>query len=224
MPANYKIIGTSRKGGTVKDFVEVARKAVGSAAGTPGGASPSASGFSAFSAEDPSPLVDAVEKAEKELGGTPRRLLLPLDPTARRSAPPSRRSAAPGSRRNSRVVLEKPFGVDLEYAIALNSLVHRRVPRGARDYCSAPPGTTDCNRTGYNPSLTDLKLGNPIDAAPYAARLRRAGACGCGGSRRGWSSRAPTAPRLGPRSSHSASWVVGTSPRSTAGSRPGASA
>src|SRR3954468_14027129 len=33
MPANYRIIGTSRKGGTAKDFQAIARKAVGSAAG-----------------------------------------------------------------------------------------------------------------------------------------------------------------------------------------------
>src|SRR4029453_6893914 len=73
MPANYKIIGTSRKGGTAKDFREVAKKAIGSAAGETFARFAERLEFSAFSAEDPSPLVDAVAKAEKELGDSPRR-------------------------------------------------------------------------------------------------------------------------------------------------------
>ena len=37
------------------------------------------------------------------------------------------------------------------------------------DFCNTPWGTTDCNRTGLAPALTDLRLGSPIDAAPYPA-------------------------------------------------------
>lgn len=37
------------------------------------------------------------------------------------------------------------------------------------DFCGVPWGTTDCNRTGLSPALTDLRLGTPIDNAPYAA-------------------------------------------------------
>jgi hypothetical protein len=37
------------------------------------------------------------------------------------------------------------------------------------DFCGVAWGTTDCNRTGFSASLTDLRLGTPIDAAPYAA-------------------------------------------------------
>lgn len=37
------------------------------------------------------------------------------------------------------------------------------------DFCNTTWGTTDCNRTGLVPALTDLRLGSPIDAAPYPA-------------------------------------------------------
>ena len=123
MPANYRIIGTSRKGGTAKDFRDVARKAVGSAAGDTWEHFAAHLDFSAFSAEDPGPLVDAVAKAEKELGGTPRRLhYLSIPPNAFGATVEALGSS--GLADHARVVLEKPFGVDLETAIELNTLVH----------------------------------------------------------------------------------------------------
>ena len=123
MPANYRIIGTSRKGGTAKDFREVAKKAIGSAAGETFARFAERLEFSAFSAEDPSPLVDAVAKAEKELGNSPRRLYyLSIPPNAFGATVSALGSSGLSDR--SRVVLEKPFGVDLESAIALNKLVH----------------------------------------------------------------------------------------------------
>jgi len=36
------------------------------------------------------------------------------------------------------------------------------------DFCGVPAGTNDCNRTGLSADLTDIQLGTPIDAAPYA--------------------------------------------------------
>jgi hypothetical protein len=36
------------------------------------------------------------------------------------------------------------------------------------DFCGLPAGTNDCNRTGLSRQLTDLRLGTPIDSAPYA--------------------------------------------------------
>ena len=123
MPANYRVIGTSRKGGTAKDFREVAKKAIGSAAGETFERFAEKLEFSAFSAEDPSPLVDAVAKAEKELGNSPRRLYyLSIPPNAFGATVSALGSSGLSDR--SRVVLEKPFGVDLESAIALNKLVH----------------------------------------------------------------------------------------------------
>ncbi len=58
-----------------------------------------------------------------------------------------------------------------EYVWALAKLSGQPVALNAGfDYCGDSPGTTDCNRTGFNPSLTDLTLGNPIDSMPYQAR------------------------------------------------------
>ena len=37
------------------------------------------------------------------------------------------------------------------------------------DFCGVGWGTTDCNRTGLSPALTDRRLGTPIDSAPYPA-------------------------------------------------------
>ena len=89
----------------------------------PSSASRSRLEFSAFSAEDPAPLVDAVAKAEKELGDSPRRLhYLSIPPNAFGATVAA--LGEPASSDRSRVVLEKPFGVDLESAIALNKLVH----------------------------------------------------------------------------------------------------
>jgi len=123
MPANYRIIGTSRKGGTADEFRDVARKAVGTAAGDTWEHFVSHLDFSAFSAEDPGPLVKAVARAEKELGGTPRRLhYLSIPPNAFGATVETLGSSGLGD--HARVVLEKPFGVDLESAIALNQLVH----------------------------------------------------------------------------------------------------
>src|SRR3954451_3681859 len=83
MPANYRIIGTSRKGGTAEAFRDVARKAVGSAAGDTWERFSEHLDFSAFSADDPSPLVDAVARPERNMGGPPRRLhSLSIPPTA----------------------------------------------------------------------------------------------------------------------------------------------
>ncbi len=35
------------------------------------------------------------------------------------------------------------------------------------DFCGVPAGTSDCNRTGLSRRLTDLRLGTPVDSAPY---------------------------------------------------------
>src|SRR3954447_10311902 len=127
MPANYRIIGTSRKGGTADEFRDVAHTAVGSAAGDTWEHFASHLDFSAFSAEDPKPLVDAVERAESELAGEPRRLhYLSIPPNAFGATVEALGSSKLADR--SRVVLEKPFGVDLATAISLNTLVHGVFP------------------------------------------------------------------------------------------------
>ena len=124
MPANYRIIGTSRKGGTAEDFREVAEKAIGSAAGETFERFAERLEFSAFSAEDPSPLVDAVAKAEKELGDSPRRLYyLSIPPNAfgaTVAALGELGPLGPLARGAREAVRRRPR----ERAVALNKLVH----------------------------------------------------------------------------------------------------
>jgi len=75
MPVDYRIIGTSRRGGTAEAFREVAKEAIGAAAkGEDWDRFVGKLAFSAFSAEEPAPLVDAIAAAEGELGGAAGRL------------------------------------------------------------------------------------------------------------------------------------------------------
>jgi glucose-6-phosphate 1-dehydrogenase len=71
----------------------------------------------------PSALKAAVERAEAALGGESRRLhYLSVPPNAALSAVNMLRAA--GLVENARVIMEKPFGTDLESAVALNSKLH----------------------------------------------------------------------------------------------------
>lgn len=68
-------------------------------------------------------LRDAVLRAEKELGGSPRRLhYLSVPPAAASSVVQQLAEAELVER--SRVIMEKPFGHDLASAVALNETVH----------------------------------------------------------------------------------------------------
>jgi glucose-6-phosphate 1-dehydrogenase len=127
MPARYKIIGTSRKGGTDDEFRRVARDAIGEAAGKTWERFAQGLSFTAFSTEDPEPLQAAVARAEGELGGRPRRLhYLSIPPRAFGEIVAALGSSELADR--ARVVLEKPFGTDLASARALNALVHGVFP------------------------------------------------------------------------------------------------
>ena len=129
MPAGYKIIGTSRKGGSDDDFRRVARDAIGEAAGDTWERFAQGLSFSAFRAGEPEPLQEAVARAEGELGGEPRRLhYLSIPPGAFGDIVVALGSSGLADR--ARVVLEKPFGVDLESARELNTLVHGVFPEG----------------------------------------------------------------------------------------------
>ena len=127
MPERYKIVGTSRKGGTEAAFRKVAKEALGKAAsGEEWEHFSQHLGFSAFSAEEPEPLVKTLEKVDAELDN-PRRLhYLSVPPSAFGATVKTLGDA--GLDKRSRVVLEKPFGVDLESAIELNKLVHGVFP------------------------------------------------------------------------------------------------
>ena len=127
MPTRYKIIGTSRKGGTDEEFRRVARDAIGKAAGETWERFSQALSFVAFRAEEPEPLQAAVERAEGELGAEARRLhYLSIPPRAFGDIVAALGSSGLADR--ARVVLEKPFGTDLESARALNALVHGVFP------------------------------------------------------------------------------------------------
>jgi glucose-6-phosphate 1-dehydrogenase len=127
MPAGYKVIGTSRRGGSDEDFRRVAREAIGEAAGETWERFAARLSFSKFAAEEPEPLQEAVSRAEQELDGEPRRLhYLSIPPSAFGDTVSALGSSQLADR--ARLVLEKPFGIDLDSARELNALVHDVVP------------------------------------------------------------------------------------------------
>jgi glucose-6-phosphate 1-dehydrogenase len=79
--------------------------------------------FAAATADDPRPLTGAVAEAARELGGGARRLLyLAVPPAA--FAPMVRMLGASGLSEGARLVIEKPFGTDLDSARRLNREIH----------------------------------------------------------------------------------------------------
>jgi glucose-6-phosphate 1-dehydrogenase len=80
--------------------------------------------FGAASPSDPSPLVNAVEAAEKAIGGQVERLFhLAIPPVAFGSVV-TMLGASGLATDASRIIIEKPFGVDLASARQLNEVVH----------------------------------------------------------------------------------------------------
>jgi glucose-6-phosphate 1-dehydrogenase len=76
----------------------------------------------ASSAED---YERAIGAAEREIGGTPRRLFhLAVPPSAAGDVVAALGEAGLADRDRTRVIMEKPFGTDLESARALNAKVH----------------------------------------------------------------------------------------------------
>jgi glucose-6-phosphate 1-dehydrogenase len=79
--------------------------------------------FTAAQEGDAGDLVAAVQRAEKEIGGSPRRLYhLAVPPAAFTSMVGMLGEA--GLAQGARMIIEKPFGTDLESARALNRAVH----------------------------------------------------------------------------------------------------
>ena len=68
-------------------------------------------------------LEDAVQRADREIGGSPRRLYHLAVPPAAFTSVVAMLGAA-GLAKDARVIIEKPFGIDLESARALNQSVH----------------------------------------------------------------------------------------------------
>jgi glucose-6-phosphate 1-dehydrogenase len=79
--------------------------------------------FAGADADDYAPLVAAVQKAEKEIGGSPRRLFhLAVPPVAFTSVVGMLGASGLATDR-TRVIIEKPFGTDLDSARKLNQAV-----------------------------------------------------------------------------------------------------
>ncbi|WP_426513068.1 glucose-6-phosphate dehydrogenase [Dactylosporangium sp. McL0621] len=128
LPTRYRIVGSARSTLTDDEFRERARRAVVEF----GKVEPTDEEWRAFADSlsygaatpaQPQPLLDAVDAAEKALGGHPRRLYhLAVPPTA--FAPTIGMLAETDLAKNARIIVEKPFGTDLASARALNDTIH----------------------------------------------------------------------------------------------------
>ncbi|MGA2520615.1 MAG: glucose-6-phosphate dehydrogenase [Acidimicrobiales bacterium] len=130
LPPKYRVVGTSpsRHAPSEAAFKEHARQAVAEFGTT----KPEGEAWEAFEdtlafapsdSEDPSPLVSAVQDAERAIGGHPQRLFhLAVPPVAFGSV--VQMLGSTGLAQGARVIIEKPFGTDLTSAKALNDTVH----------------------------------------------------------------------------------------------------
>jgi glucose-6-phosphate 1-dehydrogenase len=122
LPERYRIIATSRGDMTDQDFRELAKGAVEQV-----GQLRSDATWQTFAANlsfaSRELLVDAVADAEAELGNRARRLFYLSVPPVAAAGIVSMLDAA-GLTENARVILEKPFGIDLASARALNQSLH----------------------------------------------------------------------------------------------------
>ena len=130
LPHGYRIIGSAPAQSAMTD--EQFRKHAKSAVAQFGLSKPTGAAWQAFESklhfgaadpDDAKPLVAAVKEAEEEIGGSPRRLFhLAVPPSAFGSVVDMLGQTKLAER--SRVIIEKPFGTDLESARALTKVVH----------------------------------------------------------------------------------------------------
>ncbi len=129
MPERFRVIGASRPASAMTDeafrrlALEAARAyALHSCRGERWRAFARSLSFAAADPARPSSLVQAVARAEEEMGGRPRRLYhLAVPPAA--FADLVALLGRTGLAERGRVIVEKPFGVDLASAQALNRLL-----------------------------------------------------------------------------------------------------
>jgi glucose-6-phosphate 1-dehydrogenase len=131
LPHKYKIIGTSpaKFAISTEEFREHAKQAcqdfcISKPTGAPWEAFAPNLSFASSEADDYAPLVEAVAQAEKAIGGSPRRLFHLAVPPAAFTSVVGMLGAAGLAQANARVIIEKPFGTDLESARKLNAAVH----------------------------------------------------------------------------------------------------
>jgi glucose-6-phosphate 1-dehydrogenase len=139
LPESFRVIGSAPKQAAISD--EEFRKIANSACHQFGNCKPDESwdkfatylSFGAADTDDPSPLLAAVEAAEKAITGeiAHRRNHAPIGRLFHLAVPPVAFSSVVGmlgksglANVNSRVIIEKPFGTDLASSKKLNADVH----------------------------------------------------------------------------------------------------
>jgi len=130
MPDRYRIVGSGRPDGApdaegFRSHVRAALEQFGRQELNEGNWAPFADSlsFAPASAEQPDALVQAVARAERELGANGRRLVyLAVPPDA--FGPMVSMLGAAGLGERARLIVEKPFGHDLASARALNKSLH----------------------------------------------------------------------------------------------------
>jgi glucose-6-phosphate 1-dehydrogenase len=125
MPEDYRIVGSTLDDLDDDTFRELARSSLDEFCRMDVGG-PDWDAFSerlAFAPARADPLADSVARAEQDIGRETRRLhYLSVPPAA--AGPVIRTLGAAGLADRARVVMEKPFGTDLESARRLNDQVH----------------------------------------------------------------------------------------------------
>ena len=130
LPKRYRIIGTSPASFAISpaEFRKHARDSIRDfgivkPSGDTWKTFEAALDFGAADPDNPAPLVEAVDKAKKAIGGSPRLLHhLAIPPVAFGSV--AAMLGATGLNKDAHVIIEKPFGTDLASARALNATVH----------------------------------------------------------------------------------------------------
>ncbi len=130
LPHKYRIIGTSPANFAIstEDFREHARQAcqdfcISKPDGEPWADFAQRLSFASSDPNNYAPLQDEIHRAEKAIGGSPQRLFhLAVPPSAFSSVVHMLGDAELAS--GARVIIEKPFGYDLESARELNQSVH----------------------------------------------------------------------------------------------------
>jgi glucose-6-phosphate 1-dehydrogenase len=130
LPHKYRIIGTSPADFAIstEDFREHARQAcqdfcISKPTGEPWTDFAQHLSFASSDPNNYAPLQDEIHRAEKAIGGSPQRLFhLAVPPSAFSSVVHMLGDAELAS--GARVIIEKPFGYDLESARELNQSVH----------------------------------------------------------------------------------------------------
>ena len=188
MPDRYQIIGSARADLTGEQFRDLAGQAIDEF----GTSKPTGAAWQAFArrlsfastGSGAGPLAAEIDRAEREIGGTPGRLFhLAIPPAA--FEPTVRMLGGAGLARGCRVIFEKPFGTDLASARALNH--DRACHLRASPRCSG--STTSSARSR---STTSWRSGSPTACSSRSGTAATSPTCRSTCPRRSRSRDAPT--------------------------------